>query len=402
MSQATESETVNRALPRLPDHVSLHFMDGQGLLLDSHRQLLFSATPSATLVWCCLAEFGSRAEVLSELQQRTGLPAGQAAICVDDAVENWRNAGLFDVPAADPSGAHREPVESHNEAPAAAVPTIVPSSEAAYRLLDTTFAVAFGDPPLRETVEPVIRHLQTAPVARPDAVLVVSRDDGGFTVSRVGVGQARCDHIDEVAPLVHTIVAHAAVHQASALCAIHAGAISVGDGCVLLAGEAGAGKSTLVSGLSAAGWRALCDDTVLLSDDTLEARPLCGALCVKAGSWPILSDAFPELLQSPGNLRPDGRAVRYLPRIRHPLDSDRFPVRRIVFPRYDASAGRGTVEELAPATALTRLMRCTYFLDRPLGPELMERLIQWITGIGCFEMRYASLADSVRLFQKLG
>ncbi|EDP65110.1 HPr kinase [alpha proteobacterium BAL199] len=397
----TENETDKRTLPKLPDHVSLHFMGSQGLLLDAHRQLLFSATPAATLVWCCLAEFDSRAEVLSELRQRTGLSARRAANCIDEAVQSWRTAGLFDTPGSALPSALPEPVEFDRDAPAPAVPTIVPSSEAAYRLLDTTFAIAFSDPTLREAVDPVIRHLQTAPVARPDAVLVVARDDGGFVVSQVDVGQVRCGHIDEVAPLVHTILAHAAVHRADALCAIHAGAVSVGEGCVLLAGEAGAGKSTLVSGLAAAGWRALCDDTVLLSNDTLEVRPLCGALGVKAGSWPILSDAFPELLQSPVNLRSDGRAVRYLSRNPHPLDRDRYPVHRIVFPRYDAGAGRGSLEELAPATALTRLMKCAYFLEHPLSPELMERLIQWIAGIDCFEMRYASLADSVRLFRKL-
>jgi hypothetical protein len=385
-------------LPALPDHVTLHIVDDQGLVLDARRQMLFSASPVDTLVLCCLVEGLTAAQMRQQLCLRLDLSASAADEYLAGAIAAWHAAGLFDSGIGGVAVAVR-PVSAPVPAPQPAARTSV----GPYRLLDTVFTIAFEDAAAAAALRSLARHLEGGRATSADPLrLVVGRCGDGYAVFADGRAHSCCARPDQAAAMALAAMVYFAAQRCGAHCALHAAAVHGGAGCILFPGEAGAGKSTLVAGFAAEGMEALCDDTAVLAGDSLALRPVRSGICVKDGSLPVLAARFPVLAGMPAYLRPDGRRARYLPcgRATARDGGDRHAVGYIVFPRYDPAC-TPAAESLGPADALKRLIKCLYLLDRRLEPETVERLIRWIGAIPSFAIRYPSLEAGVALVRHL-
>jgi hypothetical protein len=180
--------------------------------------------------------------------------------------------------------------------------------------------------------------------------------------------------------------------------ALHAGAVCRSDGpCVVIAGASGAGKSTLVAALAAHGFRSLGDDTVVLARDTLAVRAIPFGICLKEGAWTLLSPRVPELSEQPVHQRLDGKRVKYfIPRGPSGATgrAEQHLVSAIVFPNR-SDDGPLELIRVSHADALTRLASEFCPLGGRLDAEKIERLIRWVGGMTCLEMRYASLDDGM-------
>jgi hypothetical protein len=140
----------------------------------------------------------------------------------------------------------------------------------------------------------------------------------------------------------------------------------------------------------------MSDDTVVLAD-TMEARPMPFALCLKEGAWPLLEARFPSLARIGEHRRLDGKRVRYL----LPPDREKWvapgssaPVGWIVFLKREENA-RGDLVPLARADALTRLLSECVPLGDGLDGAKVDALVRWIGGIPCYELRYGELDGAV-------
>lgn len=391
-------------LPVLARHVSLHIAGNHGLLLDARKQLLYSATPVDTLLMCCLVEGMPESNILDLLGHRLAVPRDEAMRRLTAGISVWREAGLLDdadirerTAVVDRPNGQRiitpEEPAVDGESRSAFAPAAMGGP---YRMVDTAFTVGFDDATIFEQTQVAIRNLET-PVRLLEPLLIeVESERNGFAAFFGGQPQARCDSRDQVSLMLLAVMSRIAVHRCDALCAIHAGAVRLKSGCALLPGPAGVGKSTLVAGLAAAGFRAMCDDTTLLTGNNLTARPVSTGVWIKRGSWPVVAPRFPDHEPTPERLRPDGKHVRLLAIGDDPAadNGKGVAVSRIIFPCFDPTAHPAT-DALDSASALKQLVANVYLLANKLDAESIERLIEWISAIPCYRIRYPSLDSAV-------
>jgi hypothetical protein len=269
-----------------------------------------------------------------------------------------------------------------------------PATRRHYRLLGTRFRLCFAAGAQLARVHPVLSHLAAAPGA-PDVDLELACEGASQRLLEDGREVERCPDLAGLAPLVKASLWRIALNRSRYFMEIHAAALARGGSCVLLPGRPGSGKSTLAAALLAEGFRYLSDESALLEEQALRARPVPLALCVKPGSLPLLEPLFPGLGALPAHRREDGQRVRYLAppersRLRDPERS--LPVTTLVFPRV---APRTALRPLPRPEALRRLLAQCLVLPQGLDAERVRHLVAWLRGVRCFELASGPLPDAV-------
>ena len=155
--------------------------------------------------------------------------------------------------------------------------------------------------------------------------------------------------------------------------ALHASCVHVADGAVLIAGAAGAGKSTTAAALATRGYTVVSDDLTALSLD--EGAPIAWPAFDHLRLWPA---SAPLVLGDATSLE---RITPTWDKRRFPLHGAAFadapcPVRAIVVLRERRDDTRARVHALMPAHAVVALATLTYanyLLDTPMrAHELMQ------------------------------
>lgn len=171
---------------------------------------------------------------------------------------------------------------------------------------------------------------------------------------------------------------------------LHAAAVAHGDELVLLAGESGAGKTTLTLALLDAGWTYLSDDLAPVSRDTALVHPFPKPLGVKdAATFESVRDAYPDPAGAPGG-------SFLVPPSRWKVATEPLRARALLFPRYDAGASLD-VEEL---TAGKGAALASAYLRR-LDPPAIALLNRVCTGAECARLTYSSTADAFAAIEDL-
>lgn len=372
------------------DRLSLHFVDGQGFLLDPASERLYALNTSATLVWSLVTEGRSEGEICQILISEYGVPADDAARFLSDLLGAWDTAQTSNVRG---SAAQRF-------APNFGRPRVAVAETRHYRLHDTTFRVAFASAALCAAVHPLLEGLATDAGA---PALDVAIEPAGDAVSIVTDGReiGFAPSIEAAAVAARASLTQLAVEKSGGLCAVHGGALGASGRALLLPGNAGHGKSTLSAGLAAAGFAMLSDDTTLLAGQPLRVAPLPTGLCIKRGAYGILDRLFPRLAELTEWSRPDGLLAKYLmPGLDLPWATEPLPAQWLVFPHYDP----GHVTSLVPLArpqALERLLPGVYFLSGTMDAANLDALIAWIGGIDCYELPLSSLDEAVALLRGL-
>jgi hypothetical protein len=140
---------------------------------------------------------------------------------------------------------------------------------------------------------------------------------------------------------------------------LHAGAVTIGGGAVVVAGAMGAGKSTLTAGLVQGGAHYLTDEVAAFASGSRQVRPYAKPVSLHRPPPPLRDLWAPDravamLVGATGLVPPHAvGAVAPTP----------APLRAVVLPRYVAGAPT-TVTRLDAATALTEVAAHTFRLDR--------------------------------------
>lgn len=392
---------------RQAGHISLHFLDAEAVLYDSARQCLYSTNTSATFIWCCLEEGMAPSEIARTMASRFETTAEAARAVVGQAIRQWRALKLVGPRAAFPVAPAPGPAVV---APASAslrhvaARAVNGADKRHYRLLDSAIALHYP-PPFARIVEPALAPLATGASAGRGTLVEIAPNGDGYDVTVDGAPFEHCRGPEEILPTIKTALVWLALKESRDFGAFHAAGLARGDACLLLPGASGRGKTTLSTALAMTGFELLSDDTMVLAEgDVLAMRALPFGACLKPGAWSALASRTPQILDLPVHTRLDGIRVRYLLPPRLSLCTDparRLPVRWIVFPHYSDGAPL-RMTPVARPEALRRLMEgfC------PLGEESLdarkvERLVDWIAGIECHELRYSSLDEATALMQIL-
>ncbi|MGE5538993.1 MAG: PqqD family peptide modification chaperone [Gemmatimonas sp.] len=402
---STPPEPGDARAIRLRRGASLHPVEDSAILFDADTQHLYAANTTSAFIWCCFEEGLPATEAAARLGAAFGLATADAEAFVRDALRQWTSLDLIEDAA---NAAPRRPrpapssvVESWTE------PAVGPfrvETARTYRLLDSCFRFRFASAAVERELHPFLESLADAPIAGEDPVIVDVREQGHLrALCHKGRVVERWVAREELVPTAKIALVALALDRSGDFGAIHAAAVAPRPGapCVVIAGVSGSGKSTLTAALAADGLLALGDDTVVLSRETLTARPVPFGICVKDGAWELLSARVPDCATAPVHRRLDGKIVRYLvsPSRRFARGA-RHPIAAVVFPRRRAGVEPRLVP-LARADALQRLLSEFCPLGGPLTPETVDDLARWIRAVGCFELRYGSLDDGTRLIGEL-
>jgi hypothetical protein len=385
--------------PPISYGVHSYLLDDELLLFSEYSRTMYRLNSSAALIWCCCEEGLDIPSICSELSQTFRLTASEAKTVVTTTTAEWLNLGLL--------GQEREPLTSNPEKlterkdttdnlrPAVKVNGY--QHEYRYKMLDTVIRIRFSGSGLDNIAPSVFGHLVISSDAPFNLSFDVHQDSDGYTLYCNEELVARCATKEELAPLLHAHAAAEAYSRTEYLIAIHAAAVSDGKGCIVLPAKAGNGKSTLTGAMIGSGFQYCTDELVLLKHKTHTIQAVPVAIALKPGSWPVLKSFYPELLDLPVLLRPDGKRVRYLLPGKQVLPSDTaqcYPVHSLVFPVYQPADATG-LSHISPADALCRLAEAGYDMEGGLDKERVTELIGWISGIECYELRVNDLQEAI-------
>ena len=174
------------------------------------------------------------------------------------------------------------------------------------------------------------------------------------------------------------------------------------EALMLLAGVAGSGKSTLTAALLANGFAYCADDLVLLTDAPVRVRGVPVRLGLKAGSWKVVTEAWPELADLHAHLRADGKLIRYfLPSGSEPVDEPSIDYRAssLVFPRYGDGLTT-SMQELPKGQALMMLTQAGYDFAEVINKDVVSTLVAWISDLPCYSLEYSELSSAVSEIRK--
>jgi HprK-related kinase A len=182
---------------------------------------------------------------------------------------------------------------------------------------------------------------------------------------------------------------------------LHAASMVFQGNGFIFAGDSGCGKSTLAATLLANGWQYLCDEFALVDAQSLALHPFPKALCIKAGSYPVIRKLGLPFARRRDYVKAFKGRVGYInPR---DLGVDRIgqpaPVRFIVFPTFKAD----TAPSLTPITradAATELYRCC-FNKGALPAAALPTLTSLVKKTECFRLIVGSPSETARLIESL-
>ncbi len=281
--------------------------------------------------------------------------------------------------SADELAAHRWAVESQR-----------------YRVVDLDFGIRSDDPAVAAFLERVLTPFR-APGKPQHWYSFLSLEAAG---SRVSV---HFDAHQVLTPERHFLVGIYLWHlnqrvmlETTSFLTVHAGVVSAEGRCVLIPGDADAGKSTLVGALVAAGLEYLSDEAALLRLDAPLVAPYRRSLSLEPGSW----DLLPSLRPAP-DAGYDQRHAWLIPATDLHPDS---PVRAhhpvaIVFPRITPGTP-ARLRRLSRAETVRALARGATNLAA-LGEAGFQAIVQTVQASTCWELSLDGVDAAVDVVRDL-
>lgn len=204
---------------------------------------------------------------------------------------------------------------------------------------------------------------------------------------------------NEVFPLVEWAINLRIIARRWEYLQFHAASMVLQGNGFIFAGESGCGKSTLAAILLARGWQYLCDEIALVHRETLKLHPFPKAICLKAGSQPLVRQMGFQLARSRSYVKQFKGHVGYVnPRDAGPAAvGEPAPVRYIVFPTY-----RGRTEPrlrpISRAEAAMSLFGCC-FNRAAVGDRVLPMIQTLVKRAACFRLEVGDPAPTGRLLE---
>ena len=358
---------------------------GQSICLfrpDNHALCLLNDT--AAQIWQARNSGRHDDDIARHLHARYGVGITKAREDVDALVDEWGICGLLD--ATVPPQTHRTQVKLAR-----------PATQSSNPVLDATFGVDDISHLRIKCHEPILASLLAAvlqPMHNPSAAhqcIEIGENNDGYWFVQNGILVATALQRPQVRRLVlrqGLLHRHTETYISAIL---HASCVNLNGKAVVIAGASGAGKTTLTAALTQAGATYLADDLVPLNENGLLAGDFPVALAVKAGSWPSVTELYPELDKA--NVLTTRRLqVRYLA-LGDTMTTPRFmPVATLIFPKF-SSGVPFKATKLSPEAAFIAL------LDSGSAPEGMPYSVKSIANLAntipAWQINYGNLDEAV-------
>lgn len=392
--------------PRITAYAALlYIVDDEGILFIQTSQQLYRLNTTATYIWCCYEAGMEPPAIADALAERFGVVKELALQDTVHTLSEWKAKGLLDPPVEltlHPVGDQ----QGLSDCVSSAVTTVSSKlfSKHYYRLLDLELQIGYPGEETASLVHPIFAHLETRSGGIGSGMPVfieIEEHSVDYAVLMNGKLVGECLVRAELAPAIQREALLAAYEVTPCLLAIHAAAVCNDRQCVLMPAAKGSGKSTLMAALLASGYTYLTDELSLLTRDSHRIRPAPVSLGLKRGSWPVLTPVYPILESLPTHIQSEDVDVKYLTPPAELIASQKaYPVSHVVFPRYDAAMPT-VLMPLNHAEAIWRIAEGGYAVPGQLDKDGVERLIDWITPLPCYELSVGKLDDAVRALEAL-
>ncbi len=375
----------------------------QLLVFCEPTQTLYSLNPSAAYMWLCLESGRSVVETSRAVSETFNIRVAQAVSDAEAIVAQWTDAGLLspaDASAVAGNAAHADELEFAALEPYEGTLPESFSSQFHFLLGGSTFLVRCEKQEQERLVRPILAHLETE-AEKDDVVLTVVSDGTEHVIVRDGLIAGSVPYPDQIAPVLGQEALRCAFRRIDCLIAIHGAVVHNGSECVILAGPSGIGKSTLTAALIKGGLGYFTEEVAVLHRDTRRVLPLPAGLRIKEGSWEVMSRLYPHFVELPVYRLVDRGRLRYFPPPPQccPCGYESgLPVRALIFPYY--APGEATnLWQVDQVEALHRVQDGGYEAGDRLDQARIRELIDWISGIDCFQMPVSSLDEAVTIIR---
>ena len=244
-----------------------------------------------------------------------------------------------------------------NSAPAAA-----PVIARHYRVWGTDFRVEAADRSILDGLDRVCGQFASQPTSEVVALTVTAVESGGWLIRRPGEAGLERRTAGRAVRHIEWRMVGIAARAERRMIHWHAAALTRGGRTILLAGRAGAGKSTLAVALARRGFALLGEDVVFMDPLSREIHPFRRALSLdKASRARLRTMRFaPDAANRIGSLLPVDEVANWSERPSPPLS-------HVLFVEWDTGGGPVEVAPMTHAEAAIELRGRSHNLPR--GPE---------------------------------
>lgn len=359
---------------------------------------LFLLNETAGHIWRLLGAGDTPDSIISRIAARTGISPDRVSRDVEALIAHWQALAAATSPAVERSDDVR-PIEGLDERIEPMGARALPH-KGHYRILNFEFEIRTQFRQDFETVEALFGHLSTPCLEGPTVFDIIKGPVQRRILLKNGQPVGVCDSVTGLGPLLHATILMTAYGGVDCLAGVHAAVVAATSRAILMPGESGSGKSTLTAALVAAGYTYCTDDLAILTLPPVRIRPVPVGIGLKQGSWTPLAAGIPALADLVTHVRGDGKRIRYFlpPRSQIASHEARYTAHAILFPCFSPDA-RISCERISAGDALLRLTHAGY--DARLSSAVVAMLVEWLSDVPAYELRYASLKEAVTAVEDL-
>ena len=386
----------------MPGHsISSHLIDDELILFDARSKQLARLNETASQIWKMHEMNASVDEIVYELSELYGLQKEKVFPDVNKALNQWQAIGMLGDNYTPTIDEEDDALSYMKKATEKYVDSQDLMRVKAFKFLDTRFVVDVSNNALKNILLPLISHLKTTEKEASHKIKVIEKNSNYIILeNEMELGHTR--KINEVAPIVNAHIQITSFLEVDCLSVFHSGVVHNKGGVVLLSAGSGSGKSTLTAALMCSGKKYFTDELAILTHDK-KIRPAPGCVVLKEGSWNVIKEFYPKIIELMTHKRLDKKIVKYIPPISLPTKEQLKQgeeVKAIVFPNYLPENSTELIK-ISSADALVKITDAGYHTNQSLNHESVAKLVEWIKDIPAYELKVNDLKKAVNLISEL-
>lgn len=244
-------------------------------MLDPSSGQFNQLSPSAALIYSCVDGAATITEIVHAIARQTGLAAQDLHDDVVRALETMSNRRLV---LAEPNGPHVRSSPAVDRS--SSVNAVDPARLRQRKLVDLGSIKAGpaavnirAELPVADTLTEIISVLPSSSRVADSFITVVDAGEDTYETWLDGLPLSKAEPVDCAARAVLIGLNQAAATHASDAILLHAGVVARGGRALVVCGESGAGKSSLVAALIVDGWEYLTDEVAAIDPDGWKVTP---------------------------------------------------------------------------------------------------------------------------------
>lgn len=384
-------------------------LDERPVLFQERHQKIIALDQFASLVWQVLWPDGdfrrsyspgdASTKTSGTLASCVGCSHEQAVSFVEQCLEQWRASHLvcpYPEASAEPADTPLNTVApQHMDRKARDT-----AQFCRFQLNGITISIE-RNRAIAAAVGQVIGHLPNGNADEGTIEVLVQKTKSGFRARDASGQSTLLDSPDEVVAWLKMAILDAGMEHRPSAIAAHAAALAYRGNTMMLVGGSGSGKSTLAACLGTQGFSLIGEDVVFIdpASGTIGGLPL--SFAAKEGSWSALRHYFPEIVDLPVRVRPDGKRVKYL---RPPQTLASTPIaslRSVVFPTYFATAAT-LIRRMSKTTALVEILKEALNPGHALTKSGFRTLCLALSRATVMQLTYSDLGTALYHIQMSG